>query len=114
MIKYLFFLISTTAFAQTIPTLTDRIVYSSTNVGTSSWVQIFASTTYTVGNLCAADSSGQTMEIGVGSAGNEVRYLLLPAGGGCFPRSLNAGVRVSIRAVSATANSGELDMNLFP
>ena len=54
------------------------------------------------------------MEIGVGSAGNEVRYLLLPAGGGCFPRSLNAGVRVSIRAVSATANSGELDMNLFP
>ena len=50
--------------------LSTRVVYSSTNCRTTSaWVQLVASMPYASNSLNIFDSSGQTMQLGVGSTG---------------------------------------------
>lgn len=103
-------------YAQTQPfifSIFDRIVYSSTNVGTSSWVEVSSATPFVVKTITIFDSSGQTMEVGTGSSGHEVAQFLVGAGGGAYPAQISQGVRVVYRAVSGTANTGEADINLF-
>lgn len=92
-----------------------RTVYSSTNVGTTNWVVLFASLPADVSSLDIFDSSGQTMEIGVCAAGatsnSEVRQILVPPGGNEVKIIIPAFNRISIRAVSAPATEGESDVN---
>jgi hypothetical protein len=60
------------------------------------------------------DSSGQTMELGMGASGSETRIaLILPGGNGQIPILIQQGTRLSVRAVSGTASSGELDLNAY-
>lgn len=86
--------------------------YTSTNVTTGAWVQLIASTPGTINFLTIFDSSGNTMEIGTGAAASETRVLLIPPGGFDDQISLTiaSGTRVSIRAVSGNATSGEFDL----
>lgn len=93
---------------------TVRNDYSSTNVTTGAWVQLIASTASEINELSIFDSSGETLELGTGAAASETRLMLIfPGGNGREPVQIPSGTRVSIRAVSATASVGELDINFY-
>lgn len=89
-----------------------RNAYASVNVTTGAWVQLIASTAAVINCLTVFDSSGQTLELGIGAAASETRTLIIPPGGlnGCIPLRIAASTRISIRAISATASVGELDL----
>lgn len=86
--------------------------YTSTNVTTGAWVQLIASTAAVINCITVFDSSGQTLKLGTGAAASETIALIIPPGGlgGCIPLKIAAGTRLSIRAISATASTGELDV----
>ncbi len=89
--------------------------YTSTSVTTGAWVQLIASTAALINQLYIFDSSGQTLELGTGAGGAETRKLIIPPGGidGPVNIAIPAGTRVSVRAVSATASVGEIDITGF-
>lgn len=83
--------------------------YSSVNVTTGAWTQLIASTAAAINSLCITDQSGQIMELGTGAAASETRVFLIARGwSGCIPLRVAAATRVAVRAVSATASSGDL------
>jgi hypothetical protein len=86
--------------------------YTGTNVTTGAWVELIASLGSAVRGIMLFDSSGQTLELGVGAAASEARVLLIPPGGlnGFIPLKIASGARVSVRAVSANATEGELNL----
>jgi hypothetical protein len=60
------------------------------------------------------DSSGQTMTLAIGASGVETNLInIFPGGNGRIPLTIPAGARVAIKAVSATASVGELDINFY-
>lgn len=87
-----------------------RNSYSSTNVTTAAYVQLVASTTSNINRLWIFDSSGQDFVLAVGAAASEVDQIQISPGGWDAPVDLfiPSGSRISIKAVSATANSGIL------
>ena len=88
--------------------------YSGTPVTTGAWVQLIASTSATSTEMEIFDSSGQTLELGLGAAASEVHLIYLtPGGNGHVPVAIPSGSRVSVRAVSANATVGELDFQLY-
>lgn len=94
------------------PVTTSRKDYSAGSVTTGAWVQLVASLSNDVNEIQIFDSSGQTMELGVGGSGSEARQILIfPGGNGPVPIFIPSGSRVSVRAVSATAAVGELSIN---
>lgn len=92
-----------------------RNAYASVNVTTGAWVQLIASTAAAINAITLFDSSGQTLELGTGAALSETRKLIIPPGGldGQVSLVIASGTRVSIRAVSGTASSGEIDITGF-
>lgn len=92
-----------------------RLVYSSTNVTTGAWVELLSSVGASeIKEIEIFDSSGETLELGLGAAGSEISQIyVFPGGNGKIPMQIAAGTRLSIRAVSATANSGEIVINLY-
>lgn len=94
-----------------------RTTYSSSNVGQTNWVVLVPSLPNTVSSIVVFDSSGQTMEIGIcnatASANSEVRQFLVPPGGVSVKIQISSNQRVSIRAVSNTATTGENDLNVL-
>jgi hypothetical protein len=95
----------------------NRLVYASSGDGlvtTTAWTQLIASMPAAVTEMEIFDSSGQTLQLGFGEAGQEVaQMLVLPGGNGRVPLSIPAGTRVSIQALSANATSGESDINFY-
>lgn len=89
-----------------------RLVYSSTNVTTGAWVELDSSTAGDFNCLTIFDSSGQTLELGVGAAAAESRVMIIPPGGhdGCIPLRIASGSRLSLKAISGTASSGEINI----
>lgn len=88
--------------------------YSSVNVTTAAYVQLFASTAAITNVAEIFDSSGQTLVIAFGAAASEVdQFLVSPGGNGRMTLRIPAGTRISIKAVSANATSGEIDLNLY-
>lgn len=88
--------------------------YTSTSVTTAAYVQLIASTAAAISELYIFDSSGQTLVLATGAAASEVDQIYItPGGNGVVPLAIAAGVRVSIKAVSATANVGEIDINFL-
>lgn len=88
--------------------------YVTTNVTTSAFVQLVASTTLAANMIEIFDSSGQAMIIGVGASGSEVVQLYtLPGGNGQTPLKIPAGSRVAIKALTASATSGYLIINFY-
>lgn len=97
-----------------IPLQFIRNVYSTTNVTTSAYVQLIASTSGITNVIETFDTSGQTLEIAFGASGSEVnKFLIFPGGNGRNTCAIPSGTRISIRAVSATASSGEFDLTLY-
>lgn len=88
--------------------------YSSGNVTTGAWTQLVASLSDSVNEIEIFDSSGQTMELGIGGAGVEARTLIIMKGGnGKIPLYLPSGARISVRAISGTASTGEICINFL-
>lgn len=90
--------------------LLATISYSSTNVTTSAYTQITASTSGAINRLYIADTSGSALIIAVGGAGSENDQLYVGPGGSDAPYELNipSGSRLSIKALDANATSGRL------
>jgi hypothetical protein len=88
--------------------------YTVTAVTTGAYVQLVASTTAACNQIQVFDSSGQTMALATGGAGSEViQCYIFPGGNGPIPLAIASGVRVSVKAISATASVGEIDINFF-
>lgn len=89
-----------------------RYSYGGGSVDTTTWQVLIITTAAVINCVTIFDSSGQTLELGTGAAASETRVLILPPGGlsGCIPLRITTGTRVSIRALSGTASTGEFDM----
>lgn len=88
--------------------------YSSSSVSSAAYAELIASTGSEYGEIEIFDSSGQTLKLAIGSAGAEVdKFLIIPGGNGRIKYRIPSGSRVSIKAVSGTANAGEISMNLY-
>ena len=88
--------------------------YSSTNVTSSAYVQIVASTTSTVNMVEIFDSSGVALYFATGGAGSEVnQFVIYPGGNGQVQFAIAAGTRLSLKAVSTSATSGTGIINLY-
>lgn len=106
-------IVSTTTAARTSVALA-RNVYSTTNVTTAAYTQLIASTSNTINQLYIFDSSGQTLVIATGAAASEVdQAYIVPGGNGILNLTIASGTRVSVKAVSATATSGELNITFL-
>lgn len=92
----------------------SRLDYSSTSVTTGAWVEIVSSLGGVASAIEIFDSSGQTMQLGVGASGKEVVLLtIMPGGNGFLNFQVTPGSRLSLRAVSGTASSGENNINFY-
>ena len=88
--------------------------YATTNVTTGAYVQLVASLGATCNEIEIFDSSGQTLILATGGSGSEVdQIFVFPGGNGRVPLTIASGTRVSIKAVSATANDGEIAINFY-
>lgn len=97
-------------------TLTEfvRNDYTSVAVTTAAYTQLIASTTNAYKEVEIFDSSGQTLQLAIGGSGSEVnKILIFPGGNGRVKLSISASTRISIKAVSATASVGEIDINFY-
>jgi hypothetical protein len=93
---------------------TARRDYSTGSVTTGAWVELIPSLGSQAQDIEIFDSSGQTLEIGTGAAASEARlFIVMPGGNGRIPVRIASGTRISIRAVSGTANVGEICINLY-
>jgi hypothetical protein len=92
----------------------SRNDYSITPVTTGAYTQLIASTSALINEFEIFDSSGQTLVLAVGPAASEVDQIyVFPGGNGRVPLSIASGSRISIKAVSATANVGEITINFY-
>lgn len=88
--------------------------YSGVPVTTAAYVTLVASTAQAYQEFEIFDSSGQTLVIAFGAAASEVnKFLVFPGGNGRVRRNVPSGTRISIKAVSANATVGEIDLNLY-
>jgi hypothetical protein len=88
--------------------------YTTSNVTTSAYVQLVASTSAAASKVEIFDSSGELMILAVGAAASEVDQLyIFPGGNGPVDLTIPAGSRVSVKAKTATASEGYLAINLY-
>jgi len=86
----------------------------SSPVTTAAYTELVASTSSDIKELQIFDSSGQTLVIAIGAAASEVDKLyIFPGGNGNIKAIIPSGSRISIKAVSATADAGELSVNFL-
>jgi hypothetical protein len=88
-------------------------VYSSTNITTSAYVQLVASTSNVINNIHIFDSSGQAMIFAIGASGSEVNQLYVQPGGDTYNFHIPAGTRISYKALTSTASTGYLLMSFL-
>lgn len=95
----------------------SSLSYSSTNVGTSAYVTLVASTPINTSQLLICDTSGKILKIASGAANSEVDLFTVPVSS-CmlFPLApvLPSGTRLSIKAIDASATSGYNTVSFLP
>lgn len=104
----LLLLICSTVYAAVDTTLVNVLSYAGTNVTTSAYVTLVSSTPISVGRLQICDTSTQVLKIASGSSGNEQDLVAIGGVAGCvtIAEYIPAGVRLSIKAISASATTG--------
>lgn len=85
--------------------------YATTNVLTTAYVTLIASTLGTSSTIDIFDSSGQAMILATGAAGSEVAQYYVPPGGDVFKLAIAVSTRISIKALTANATSGYILLN---
>lgn len=82
--------------------------YTGGTVTTGAWTEIDAATAVAMNYVCITDQSGQIMELGSGAAAAETRIFLIARGfSGCIPLRIAASTRLSLKAVSSDASTGD-------
>lgn len=87
---------------------TIRKDYTVTPVTTLTWLEFTVSTAFAISRWNVFDSSGQTLQIAQGAIGAEVIMFYITPGGVEIEHRITAGVRLSVKAVSADATVGEI------
>jgi hypothetical protein len=88
--------------------------YTTTSVTTTVYVQLVASIASAVKEIEIFDSSGESLVLALGASGSESdKVYVFPGGNGRIPLQIAVGQRLSIKAVSANATSGELLINFY-
>lgn len=88
--------------------------YTSVSVTTAAYTQLVASTTSACTEVEVFDSSGQTLIFATGAAASEViKFNIFPGGNGRVVLAIPAGTRIAIKALSATASVGEINVNFW-
>ena len=91
-----------------------RIDYSLANVTTSAYTQLVGALAAEAQEVEIFDSSGQTLLLATGGAGSEAdKVYIVQGGNGRIPLRIASGTRVAIKAVTATASSGEIIINFY-
>jgi len=85
---------------------------SSTNITSAAYVQLTASTGALINKLQIFLSSDASLYLAVGAGGAEIDQIyIFPGGNGDVELTIAAGSRISVKAVSTSATSGELLIN---
>lgn len=80
---------------------------ASTNITTSAYVQLIASTSAQITEICMANTTGSILKIATGASSSEVdRLYLPPSSSGCFDVFIAASTRISLEALDVTASTG--------
>jgi hypothetical protein len=88
--------------------------YATTNVTTGAYVQLIASTTSAYTAVEVFDSSGQSMVLAIGAAAAEVdQFYIFPGGNGRVNVNIATTQRISVKAISGNATTGELLINFY-
>lgn len=100
------------------PVARAALALASTNITTAAWVQLIAATDVSAGGLEVHNPSTQVLELAIGGVGSEAAlpvYIYPSTTPQWIPLDglIPKGSRVSAKAVSNTANSGYLLLNLF-
>lgn len=91
-----------------------RNSYAVTSVTTGAYVQLVASVASAIKEIEIFDSSGESLVLALGASGSEAdKVYVFPGGNGRIPMQISVGQRLSIKAVSANAISGELLINFY-
>lgn len=89
--------------------------YASTNVTTSAYVELVASSPISVSKLQICDTSTKLLKIASGAAGSETdRFTVQVSGCVVVPYFFVAGTRFSIKAVDASATTGYDALSFIP
>lgn len=97
------------------PIYSKRYDYEANPVNTTDWTELIASLPQTAQLIDVFDGSGRAIALAVGAPGEEVQYVIIPPGGntGPLPLFFASLSRISIKAIGANADSGELVVNLY-
>lgn len=91
-----------------------RHSYDTVGVTTAAYTELVASTSGTIEKLRIFDSSGEIMILATGAAASETDVLYIePGGPGDIELSIPSGTRLSVKALSANATTGDLVINGF-
>lgn len=88
-------------------------VYSSTNISTSTYVQLVAAAAANINHIHIFDSSGQAMILAIGAPGSEVVQVYVQPGGDNFDLFIPAGSRIAYKALTGNATTGYLTMSFL-
>lgn len=106
--------VSVTDFPRLNSVALHRNDYSTSPVTTGAYVQLIASMPAAVKEVEIFDSSGETLVLAIGGIGSEVdKVYVFPGGNGRITLQIAATARLSIKAVSANATSGEFTANFY-
>lgn len=98
-----------------VPVLNLRNVYGTTPVTTAAYVELSPSLPANLKELEIFDTSQSVLQLAIGPSGSEVDLPFMVLPGGNVPSRvnclLNAGMRLSIKAVDQNATSGQLIIN---
>lgn len=91
-----------------------RLDFSTSNVTTSAYVQLDASLAANCKEIEIYNSSSEPLLLATGAAASEVDQMyIMPGGNGRVPFVASSAVRTSLKAVSATINSGQILVNFY-
>ncbi len=115
LIIYLFFNSNICLFAAANTSQVNVLSYSGTNVSTSAYTLLIASTSITASKLQICDTSTKILKVAIGAAGSEKDIVSVPVSS-CVvvPYLIPAGSILSIKAIDATASSGYNVVSLLP
>ena|SRR6056297_1956950 len=83
------------------------------SVSTSAYSEVIASTSDAVTRVNIFDSSGEIIELALGSSGSETRKMIIPAGGISSSILIPGGSRISIKSLTSDVTTGFLVINLI-
>jgi len=106
--------VSVTDFPRLNSVTLTRNDYTASPVTTAAYTQLIASMPAAIKEIEIFDSSGETLVLAIGGAGSEVnKVYVFPGGNGRIPLQIAASARLSVKAISNNASSGELTINFY-